>query len=96
VNRNLFGETQTDPVLIKLDRRHPDIAGTGPQGETCGTCEHLARIEYHNRTYRKCEKMRGRWTHGPGTDVRAKDPACRWWQKSLDGHRDTISVSGRR
>ncbi len=94
--KNLFGETQTDPVLLKLDRRRPDIRGTGPEGETCGTCKYLIRIEYHNRAYRKCEKMKGHWTHGPGTDVRAKDEACRWWKPATDVRADPISLSGRR
>jgi len=80
--QNLFGETQTDPILLKLDRRHADIQGTGPAGETCGTCTHLAHVQYHDRTYLKCAKMRSRWTNGAGTDVRAKDAACRWWDRS--------------
>lgn len=58
---------------------HAARPGSGPEGECCGTCQHL----YRNRmakTYLKCELMRRFWTGGRGSDVRAKDPACRNWQ----------------
>ena len=54
--------------------------GSGPVGETCGSCAHCARIGYHRRRYLKCRVIRHRWTHGPGTDIRAKAPACSFWQ----------------
>lgn len=61
---------------------HP---GTGPDGETCGGCQHYTRTESDSRrTFRKCELMRAHWTHGPGSDIRAKDPACRHWEASRD------------
>jgi hypothetical protein len=53
--------------------------GSGPAGETCKTCKHLCRSTY-NRTYLKCGVIRHRWTRGPGTDIRAKSPACRIWE----------------
>lgn len=53
--------------------------GSGPTGETCGTCCHLARIS-RGRVYLKCALARAAWTHGPGSDIRAKSPACRLWQ----------------
>ena len=49
--------------------------GTGPEGETCGSCEHLYRVRLAN-TYLKCGLMRGKWTGGGGTDVKARAPAC--------------------
>lgn len=49
--------------------------GTGPAGETCGSCEHIVR----GRKYRKCELIRAKWTHGPGTDILARAPACSKW-----------------
>jgi len=57
--------------------------GTGPEGETCGTCKHI----YRNRlakTYLKCALMRRNWTGGPGTDIRARAPACRHWAEDRD------------
>lgn len=58
---------------------HVAPPGTGPEGETCGTCKHLCHIQM-SRAYLKCELNRAAWTHGGKTDVRAKDPACRRWE----------------
>jgi hypothetical protein len=54
--------------------------GTGPEGETCGSCKHI----FHNRlakTYLKCSLMRGKWTGGGGTDIKSRAPACSKWEK---------------
>ncbi len=61
---------------------HAAPMGSGPEGETCGSCGHLARVQ-HARVYLKCghPDCRPKWTGGPGTDVRAKDPACSKWEK---------------
>jgi len=58
---------------------HAGPPGSGPKGETCGTCAHLARIQ-HAKSYLKCGLCQKNWTGGPGTDVRAKDAACWKWQ----------------
>ena len=54
--------------------------GTGPEGETCGSCKHLYR-KLMSKTYLKCDLMQAVWTGGGGTDVQAKDPACKKWEK---------------
>lgn len=74
----LFGQT-----LLRAIKRggHAATQGTGPEGETCGSCCHYCRIPYHGKTYRKCGLMTEYWTHGPGTDIRYGDPACREWGK---------------
>ena len=63
-----------------VDIAHPALPGTGPVGETCKTCRFYNRIRYHDRTFRKCEIQKKVWTHGPGTDIRAKDKACLEWK----------------
>lgn len=68
---------------------HAAMPGTGPPGQSCGTCGHL----YRNRmakTYLKCGLMRRFWTGGGGTDVLARDPACSRWEapKSAEGDKD--------
>lgn len=65
----------------KLSKKHGHAAlpGTGPEGERCGSCQHLYRLEM-SKTYLKCELMRAHWTGGYGTDVRAGDKACRRWE----------------
>jgi hypothetical protein len=57
----------------------PAPIGSGPAGETCGTCDHLARLAYA-KTYRKCGLMRRAWTGGPATDIRAGWSACKEWR----------------
>lgn len=51
--------------------------GTGPPGERCGTCQHDVRLgKYH-----KCVLCKPNWTHGPGSDIKMKSPACAKWEK---------------
>lgn len=61
-------------------RGHAARPGTGPEGETCGSCAHYS-VQRYSKTYRKCALTKAAWTHGPGTDIRAKDPACSKWDK---------------
>lgn len=58
---------------------HAWTPGTGPDGETCKTCKHYV-VKSMAKTYRKCGLMRLFWTSGPGTDIRASDPACKKWE----------------
>lgn len=60
-------------------RGHAWLPGTGPTGETCKTCKHYTLRQWAG-TYRKCGLMEKNWTQGPGTDIRAKDPACKFWE----------------
>ena len=57
---------------------HAAMPGSGPVGETCGSCAHLFRNQ-QAKVYLKCDLMRAYWTGGYGTDVRAGDAACRRW-----------------
>lgn len=54
--------------------------GTGPAGETCKTCAHAVRVQGGSRKFLKCAVIRHRWTHGPGTDIKAGSPACEMWE----------------
>ena len=56
----------------------PAPIGTGPPGETCGSCANLYRREF-SKTYLKCDLMRSAWTGGAATDVKARDAACAKW-----------------
>ena len=44
------------------------------EGKMCKTCRHCLGIDYHARTYYKCEL----WilSHSPATDIRLKNKAC--------------------
>lgn len=68
------------PPCSKGARGHVAPPGTGPEGETCGTCAHLFRKTLAS-TYLKCGLNEAKWTGGGKTDVRARDHACRMWEK---------------
>ena len=56
--------------------------GSGPAGETCGTCQHIQRY----RKWAKCAvylKMKKR-TNSRGTDILVRAPACKYWEKADD------------
>lgn len=59
------------------------LPGTGPGGETCGSCAHRVRIAY-SKTYNKCALNRPNWTSGPGSDILVRSPACLKWQPIPD------------
>lgn len=63
-----------------LPKGHAANPGSGPKGETCGTCQHRTHVRGGAKEYQKCELCRKSWTHGPGSDIRAKDPACAYWK----------------
>lgn len=64
----------------KRDRGHPYPPGSGPRGESCGSCGKLRSGGELGKRYFKCNVLRGSWTGGAGTDVRKKDPACLAWE----------------
>lgn len=51
--------------------------GTGPVGETCGSCKHISG----GRNWNKCKLNRGKWTHGRKTDVLSRSPSCAKWEQ---------------
>lgn len=63
-------------------KRHGYAAppGSGPTGETCKSCKNLTRKVLAG-TFLKCALMSAHWTGGYGTDVLARSPACRRWDK---------------
>lgn len=88
--KDLFGADVPEPAPVALTsggrpkrkptpkRGHARPPGTGPAGETCGSCQHIARRQWAG-TYMKCALNQAKWTRGPGSDVRARDPACEKW-----------------
>lgn len=71
--------------LGKKNKKHgyAAIPGTGPEGETCGSCQHIYRNQ-QAKVYLKCSLMQRFWTGGEGTDIRARSPACRHWEAKAD------------
>ena len=57
-----------------------ELRGPGPAGKTCKSCAFLINNGHGLRAYYKCGKVPV--THGPGTDIRLKDPACFLYSES--------------
>lgn len=60
-------------------RGYAYMPGTGPEGETCGTCKHHAPLQMAKR-YHKCRLAQHKWTHGRGSDILVRSPACKHWE----------------
>jgi hypothetical protein len=85
---NIFGEP------IKLQPSHGKHyvqprgyvcpPGTGPRGETCRTCKNANRMRGGSKRWIKCGLNRARWTGGRATDILARSPACRKWERNAD------------
>ena len=56
------------------------LPGTGPAGETCGTCAHHVRRRW-SKVYNKCALRVDDWTMSTGTDIRVSSPACSKFKK---------------
>jgi hypothetical protein len=86
--KDIFGNELTEAEAYQLLKRKTTVPrgwaappGTGPAGETCGTCKHRihrGNSEGRGRSHQKCGKNPNR-THGAATDIRAKDKACKFW-----------------
>jgi hypothetical protein len=69
------------PQTPRVKRRgHPQPPGTGPAGETCGSCAHLRSVNGGSKNFSKCFLVKHQWTRGGGSDIRRRDAACRLWQ----------------
>lgn len=84
--KDLFGNELTEAqaralLKSKAPQRHGYAAlpGTGPAGETCGSCRHRTNRAM-SKSYPKCALMRAHWTGGYGTDILVRAPACRRWE----------------
>lgn len=83
----LFDEWAAKQPKLPALPRNPCTAakvGSGPQGETCGSCAFKLRVKYHDKSYLKCGLMEKHWTHGGASDIRAKWPACREWKAKAE------------
>jgi hypothetical protein len=74
-----------DTVVVPKRGKHfiqakgyADRPGTGPVGETCGSCQHHCVLRYA-KAYHKCGLTRAKWTGGRRTDILVRSPACSKW-----------------
>lgn len=62
---------------------HAAPPGSGPAGKRCGQCSSYC-VKHMGGAYRKCLLVRAHWTNGPGSDIRAKDPACHYFTEQQE------------
>ena len=78
------GPVHRERIAILRARKtglYADVPGTGPAGETCGSCLHKRRMSNGGkRAWHKCRLTRERWTGGSASDIRVRTPACRKWE----------------
>lgn len=79
-NFDLFGEEIKHPPKTQAKGNAAPI-GSGPQGETCGTCGNAYGIRSCGKIYYKCALVKA--TNGIGTDIRLKWAACNRWKKDV-------------
>lgn len=75
--QDLFGQPIKEPV--KYSAGYFARPGSGPEGQTCGTCIHANGTGRAGK-YKKCARMKRIWSHGAGTDIKLKSPACEGWE----------------
>lgn len=87
----LGGKAVPASRLRKGRRRAPPIQrhgwadkpGTGPIGETCGSCTYCGEYRFR-QIYFKCTARPGEhWKGGRETDIRPMDPACSKWSARI-------------
>lgn len=61
-----------------------DKPGTGPAGETCGSCTYCEAFHYRKRYYKCAAREGDHWKGGRATDIRPLDPACSKWAPSVN------------
>jgi hypothetical protein len=54
--------------------------GTGPNNETCKTCQHSVPLRPGAKTFYKCLLIKAGWTNSIKTDIKLKSPACSKWE----------------
>lgn len=61
-----------------------DQPGSGPDGETCGSCTYCEAFHYRKRYYKCAARDGDHWKGGRATDIRPLDPACSKWAPSVN------------
>lgn len=86
--KDLFGNPVTEEQVRAMKKKkgrgstqprgYAAKPGTGPEGETCGSCRYKYARDLA-KTYLKCLLTYAAWTGGGKTDIRASAPACAKW-----------------
>lgn len=75
----LFDVGPRQPAPRKRGTATAAPIGTGPAGEFCRSCRHAIATGKTSKNYYKCNLVRHLWTHGAGSDIKLRWPACNEW-----------------
>lgn len=102
---DLFGNVVKIPLTPKRGlsaNGYPYPPGSGPEGETCATCEFKVKVPGGRRSYWKCLKFHSprtehQWSGSISSDIRLKSPACKLWEPALSKvpiqtNRDRVAI----
>jgi hypothetical protein len=64
-------------------RGHAAMPGSGPQGETCGSCVHAVRTSHRPQKYTCGLRGSAAWM-GANSEIERSDPACSKWASPKD------------
>jgi len=75
---DLFGAPSAPKVMPRGEKPagYAGQPGSGPAGQTCGTCAFCRYRLINERRYYKCQRMSAIWSRNSTTDIRAQSPAC--------------------
>ena len=79
--RDLFGEVPKSKRKGTKPNGYAWRPGTGPKGETCGSCEHCVKRAFTAGSYFKCKLNEVAWGHTRRTDILFRSAACKYWEK---------------
>jgi hypothetical protein len=68
---------------MRRDRAHPYRPGSGPEGESCGSCAKLV-IKRFSEDFFQCHVQRRYWLSEERTDIKATDRACLAWEPATE------------
>lgn len=87
---DLFGNVVRVPLKLKRvgANGYPYPPGSGPEGETCATCEFKIKVNGGRKNYWKCVKFHSprttrQWSGSISSDIRLASPACKLWEPAL-------------
>lgn len=98
MQKTLFGGAEPAKAVPGSFRSTPAngyaaAPGSGPSGESCGSCRHCSVRSARGskaRNFYKCDLMAQHWTYGRGSDVLLHSPACSRWEAGKP-HTTTVS-----
>lgn len=65
-------------------RGYAGSPGAGPEGKTCRHCASYTVVGGGAKSFPKCSRIRANCTHGRGSDILARSPACQYFETKTE------------